>query len=107
MAEWSTYKEAALRQFKTDHASEMKNAHEGITAFPVKFELGLSPALKSLASAKKSNKATDIQKYKTNGLKAYNAYRQRIDDANTKKTLGTKAWTYLDTGLKEVHKLLQ
>jgi hypothetical protein len=106
MAEWSTYKEAALRQFKTDHASDMQHAHEGITAFPVKFELGLSPALKSLASAKKSNKAADIQKYKQKGLAAYNTYRHRIDDTNTKKILG-KAWTYLDTGLKEVHKLLQ
>jgi hypothetical protein len=106
MAEWSFYKEAALKQFKTDHAADMNNAHVDVTRFPVKFELGLSPALKSLASAKKSNKATDIEKYKKKGLTAYNAYRQRIDASTTKKELG-KAWTYLDAGLKEVHKLLQ
>jgi hypothetical protein len=106
MADWSFWKEKALRQFKADHAMEMQKAHEGITPFPVKFELGLSPALKSLASARKSKKDTEINKYKAKGLTAYNAYRHRIDEGKTKQILG-KAWNDLDSGLKEVHKLLQ
>ena len=106
MADWSFWKEKALMQFKTDHALEMQNAHVGLTPFPVKFELGLSPALKSLASARKSKKDIEINKHKAKGLLAYNAYRHRIDEAKTKQILG-KAWADLDKGLKEVHVLLQ
>jgi hypothetical protein len=102
---WQTRKTEAENAFKKEHAGELLDVHrQGLTAYPVKFELGLGPVLKNLDDAVKNKKATDVQKYKLKAKEIVGKYKVRI---NGKKTeLGTAfeplnhGITYLETALK-------
>jgi hypothetical protein len=102
---WQTRKEESEEAFKKAHAGELLNVHtQGLTAFPIKFELGLGPVLDNLESAQKKNKAADVQKYKGKAKEIVGKYKTRITGKKTE--LGTafeplnKGITHLETALK-------
>jgi hypothetical protein len=104
MTTWKAFKLSAEEKFKKEHAKEVLTSHtQGVTGFPVKFELGLSPAMNSLDSALKSKKQADIVKYTKKVKEAVDKYQERIDKSETKKILGG-AWADLDKGLEAVRK---
>ena len=105
MTDWKAFKLNAEDTFKKEHAKELNNVHmDGVTGFPVKFDLGLSPVLNNLASARKNNKPADIQKYITKGKEILGKYQTRID--GKKKELGG-AYAILNTGLTTVTNTLK
>lgn len=105
MTDWKVYKTQAENAFKQEHKTELYNVHkDGVTGFPVKFDLGLSPILKNLESARKNKKATEVSKYIAKGIEVVGKYQKRIDD--NKKELGG-AYTHLNSGLAAVRALLK
>lgn len=102
---WQTRKKESEEAFKKAHAHELLNVHnQGVTGYPVKFELGLGPALKNLESAQKSKKPADVQKYLGKSKEIVEKYKGRID--KNKTALGTayeplhKGIAYLEGVLK-------
>jgi len=94
---WKTRKEESEEAFKKAHAKELLNVHsEGLTPYPIKFELGLGPVLDNYESAAKKNKPADVTKYKTKAKEIVGKYKTRV---NGKKTeLGT-AFEPLNKGI--------
>ena len=104
MTDWKAFKLKAEDVFKKEHASEVLNAHkDGVTGFPVKFPLGLSPVLVNLESARKKNKAEDVKKNVAKAKEIVGKYQILID--GKKKELGG-VYAYLNNGLAEVKKSL-
>jgi hypothetical protein len=102
---WQTRKEESEEAFKKAHAHELHNVHtEGLTPFPLKFELGLGPALDSFESAQKKNKAADVQKYKTKAKDIVGKYKTRI--AGKKTELGG-AYEPLNKGILHLEEALK
>src|ERR1700722_19637746 len=103
--DWQTRKEEAEDAFKKAHASELLDVHtQGLTPFPIKFDLGLGPVLDNLESAQKKNKAADVQKYKGKAKEIVGKYKSRVSGKKTE--LGAafeplnKGITHLETALK-------
>jgi hypothetical protein len=103
--EWQTRKEESEDAFKKAHARELLDVHtQGLTAFPIKFELGLGPVLDNLESAQKKNKPADVQKYKAKAKEIVGKYKSRV--AGKKTELGAafeplnKGITHLEAALK-------
>jgi hypothetical protein len=102
---WQTRKTESENAFKKEHAGELLNVHkQELTAYPVKFDLGLGPVLKNLDDAQKNKKTTDAEKHKGKAKEIVGKYKVRI---NGKKTeLGTafgplsQGITYLEGVLK-------
>jgi hypothetical protein len=102
---WQTRKHESEEAFKKEHAHEvLKAATEGVTGYPLKFELGLGPALDNFESAKKKKKELDEKKFLGKSKEIVGKYKTRIDKSKTE--LGTayeplhKGITYLEAGLK-------
>lgn len=102
---WQTKKKQSEEAFKKAHAKELLNVHsEGLTPYPVKFELGLGPVLDSLESAEKKNKTADVTKYKKKANDIVDKYKTRVDSKKTE--LGpafgplNEAITHLEGALK-------
>ena len=103
MTNWKALKLKAEETFKKEHSADLLHAHEGVTGFPVKFPLGLSPAMVSLDSAIKGKKQNDIVKYTSKVKEIVGKYQALIDNPKTKKELGG-AWADLNLGLAAVRK---
>jgi hypothetical protein len=100
---WQTRKHESEEAFKKAHAGEVLKAHtDGVTGYPLKFELGLGPALDSFESAKKKKK--DEKKFLDKAKDIVGKYKIRVEGKKTE--LGTayeplhKGITYLEAGLK-------
>jgi len=95
---WQAHKESSEEAFKKAHATEMLKVHtEGLTPYPIKFDLGLGPALDNLESAQKKNKAADVAKYKQKAKDIVGKYKTRIN--GKKNELGPTAVAPLNTGI--------
>jgi hypothetical protein len=102
---WQTRKKESEEAFKKAHAAELLNVHQqGLTPYPVKFDLGLGPMLKSLEAAQKDKKLNDVTKYKGKAKEIVGKYRTRT---NTAKTALGPAWEALDKGLTYLEGLLK
>jgi hypothetical protein len=97
---WKTKKMLSEEEFKKEHAREVLKVHtEELTPYPIKYELGLGPALDNYESAKKKNKAADIKKYLDKSKEIAGKYNTRIE--NNKAKLG-KAYQPAHDGIKYV-----
>ncbi len=102
---WQTKKEESEEAFKKAHAGELLDVHtQGLTPFPIKFELGLGPVLDNLEAAQKKNKAADVLKYKTKAKDIVGKYKTRV---NGKKTDLGAAWAPLNAGIAHLEGALK
>lgn len=102
---WQTRKEESEEAFKKLHAKEVLKVHtEGLTPYPVKFDLGLGPALDSMESAQKKNKPADVTKYKGKAKEIVGKYKTR---ASGKKTELGPAWEPLNKGIAHLENALK
>ncbi|HEX3744149.1 MAG TPA: hypothetical protein VHW09_09475 [Bryobacteraceae bacterium] len=102
---WKTKKKESEEAFKKEHAKELlKVDTEGLTPYPVKYELGLGPALDSYEAAKKKNKAADIKKYLDKSKEIAGKYHTRIEG---KKTELGKAYPAAHEGIDYLIKNLK
>jgi hypothetical protein len=101
-SDWQTKKKESEDKFKAEHAKELLQVHtQGLTPYPLKFDLKLGPTLDDLEKAQKANKPADVTKYKTAVQKIVGQYKTRIS-GKTKELGGAKK--ALDEGISRIEK---
>ena len=102
---WQAKKFQSEEAFKKAHAGELLNAHtQGTTGFPVKFELGLGPALDNYEGARQKKKDGDATKYLGKSKEIVAKYKKRIEDHRNE--LGT-AYQPLHDGIAHLEQHLK
>jgi ribosome-binding protein aMBF1 (putative translation factor) len=102
---WKTKKKESEEAFKKEHAKEVLKVHtDGLTPYPIKYDLGLGPALENLESAQKKKKDADIKKYLDKSKEIVGKYHTRIE--NNKDALGT-AYKAVHDGIEYLQKILK